>query len=51
MSVYGFAKNERENIASDELEDLRLIAAEFLAADEAGFDKIFAQRELQEIKP
>jgi len=49
--IYGFAKNERENIAADELEDLRIIAAEFLAADEAGFDEIVARQDLREIKP
>jgi hypothetical protein len=33
------------------LEDLRLIATEFLAANEAAFDRMVAQDELQEIKP
>jgi hypothetical protein len=49
--LYGFAKNERENIEPDELEDLRLIAADFLAANEAGLARIVAQDDLTEIKP
>jgi hypothetical protein len=49
--LYGFAKNERENIEPDELEDLRLIAASFLAATEAGFARLIVQEDLQEIKP
>ncbi len=49
--LYGFAKTERENIEPDELEDLRLIAAGFLAANEAGFARMIAQNDLQEIKP
>ena len=48
--VYGFAKSERENIESDELEDLRSIAADFLAANEAGLARIVEQDGLQEIK-
>ncbi len=47
--IYGFAKSERENVEPDELEDLRLIAANFLAADEDGLKRIIAQGELQEI--
>jgi hypothetical protein len=34
--VYGFAKSERENIEPDELADLRAIAADLLAANDAG---------------
>lgn len=49
--LYGFAKNERENIDPYELEDLRLIAADLLAANEAGFKQIVAQGDLTEIKP
>lgn len=49
--LYGFAKNERENIAPDELDDLRLIAADFLAADDAGFDRMVVEEDLQEITP
>lgn len=33
--LYGFAKNERDNIASDALTSLREIAAGFLDVDEA----------------
>ena len=34
MFVYGFAKNERDNIDPDELESLRDFAAGWLAADD-----------------
>jgi len=47
--LYGFAKSERENIEPDELEDLRLIAADFLAANDKEFERIIAQQDLQEI--
>ena len=49
--VHGFAKSERENIDAADLEDLRLIASDFLAADDKGFERITAQQDLQEIKP
>jgi len=47
--LYGFAKSERENVEPKELADLRLIAAEFLAADEDEFAEIISQEDLQEI--
>lgn len=49
--VYGFAKSERENIEPDELEDLRTIAADLLAANDAGLARMLAEDELQEIEP
>ena len=49
--LYGFAKSERENIEASDLEDLRLIASDFLAADDKDFERITAQQDLQEIKP
>lgn len=49
--LYGFAKSERENIEPDELGDLRVIAADFLAANEAGFAQMIVQQGLQEIEP
>ncbi len=49
--LYGFAKSERENIEAADLEDLRLVAADFLAADDEGFERITAQQDLQEITP
>ncbi len=49
--LYGFAKSERENINPDELEDLRLIAADFSAANDAGLGRIVDQEDLTEIKP
>lgn len=47
--VYGFAKNERENIEPDELEDLRSIAADLLAADVLAITVMVANGELQEV--
>jgi len=49
--LYGFAKSERENIEPDELRALLSIAAEFLAADDEGFDRIVVRDRLKEIKP
>ena len=49
--LYGFAKSERENIEAADLADLGLIAADFLAADDKGFERIIAQEELQEVTP
>lgn len=48
--LYGFAKNERHNIQSNELDALRSIAADFLAAGEDGFARIVDREGLQEIE-
>lgn len=48
--VYGFAKNERDNIEPDELEDLRVIAADLLAGNDAELARMIAADELQEIE-
>ena len=34
--VYGFAKNDRENLRRDELKAFRMLAGEMLGLDEAG---------------
>jgi hypothetical protein len=47
--LYGFAKNERDNIASDELRSLREIAAGFLDADEASVAQALNDGTLLEI--
>jgi hypothetical protein len=49
--LYGFAKNERGNIDSDELATLRDIAAAWLAADTEQIEKAIAERVLQELEP
>jgi len=49
--LYGFAKSEREDIEPDERRALLSIAAEFLAADDEGFDRIIVRDRLEEIKP
>lgn len=47
--LYGFAKNERENIDRDELLTFREIAADLLAADPAKIRKAIEEGVLQEI--
>jgi len=47
--IYGFAKNERDNIAPDELKSLREIAAGFLEADEAKLAQAISDGTLAEV--
>ena len=47
--LYGFAKSERENIEENELEALRVVAAEVLVRDDAALERAKAEGELQEI--
>jgi hypothetical protein len=47
--LYGFAKNERENIGSDELLTLREIGAAWLAADAARIAQALKDEALQEV--
>ena len=47
--VYGFAKNERDNIENTELADWRLQAADWLAADDDVLALEIAQDGLKEI--
>jgi hypothetical protein len=47
--LYGFAKNERENIEPDELATLREIGAAWLAADDAKITRSLEERILEEI--
>jgi hypothetical protein len=48
--LYGFAKNERENIDNDELATLREIAAAWLTADPAQIERAIAEGTLQEVE-
>ena len=48
--LYGFAKNDRENIESDELLSFRQIAEKLLAADEAKIREDLETGTLQEIE-
>lgn len=50
MILYGFAKNERENIDNDELATLREIAAAWLTADPAQIERAIAEGTLQEVE-
>lgn len=47
--LYGFAKNERENIEDNELEALRVVAADMLVRDDAALERAKAEGEIQEI--
>lgn len=47
--LYGFAKNERDNISSDELLTAREIASCWLAADAKQIAHALAEGELQEV--
>ena len=47
--LYGFAKNERENISSDELAVLKQVAAMWLSADEARVALGLTEGEIQEV--
>lgn len=47
--LYGFAKNERENIGSDELTTLKEIAAAWMAADAAKISRALGEGELHNV--
>ncbi|MDR2154698.1 MAG: type II toxin-antitoxin system RelE/ParE family toxin [Burkholderiaceae bacterium] len=47
--LYGFAKNDRDNINDDELESLRTIGAHWLAASPAVVEQALTDGDLQEI--
>jgi len=47
--LYGFAKNERDNIDSDELQVFRAIGANWLAANAATITQAIEDGDLQEI--
>lgn len=47
--LYGFAKNERENIEDDELQTLRDIAADYLKQGDTALDAAVGEGQLQEI--
>lgn len=47
--LYGFAKSERENIEPDELEDLRLLARDWLQADTQRIAAALGGGALQEV--
>jgi hypothetical protein len=49
--LYGFAKNERDNIDSDELATLRDIAPVWLVADAAEIERAITEGVLQELEP
>jgi hypothetical protein len=48
--LYGFAKNERDNVDSDELRALKLLAQSYLGMGEATIDRLVEAAELIEVK-
>lgn len=48
--VYGFAKNERDNIREDELNDFKKLAKSLLEAEETGLGSALELGELTEVK-
>jgi hypothetical protein len=46
---YGFAKNERDNIDDRELNDLKILARQFLALSDAQIATALAEAELREV--
>lgn len=48
--LYGFAKNERESIEPDELEDLRLVARGWLDAASERIDAALKDSAIQEVR-
>ena len=47
--VYGFAKNDRENLPWNELEAFRMLAGEMLELDEAGLGAALANGTIIEV--
>ena len=47
--LYGFAKNEKENISEDELDDLKKLTSLLLRYDDGELEKAMAARELIEV--
>jgi hypothetical protein len=45
----GFAKNEKDNIAADELNALRQIAADLLSASHHGLERMISEERLTEL--
>lgn len=48
--LYGFAKNQRDNIDDKELKALKLLAAQLLGYDHKALEKAVKARELIEVK-
>jgi hypothetical protein len=49
MFLYGFAKNERDNIGARELADLKVLAGRFLSMTEAEIELALRENELKEL--
>lgn len=47
--LFGFAKNERDNVSPDQLADLKAIAADILNRSDDGLDDDMAAKRLQEV--
>ncbi len=49
--LYGFAKNERDNIGPDELAELRRVGQNWLGASEQTICEALEEEKLQEVNP
>ncbi len=49
VSIFGFAKSERDNVRPDELESLRELGASWLKGDDEAIDKAIADEALREV--
>ena len=47
--VYGFAKNERDQIGPDDLEFWRKVAGAFVAMDDARLQKLLSEQDIMEV--
>jgi hypothetical protein len=47
--VYGFAKNDKDNIENQEMQALKKLAAVLLGMDVIAINKLLADKELKEI--
>ena len=47
--MYGFAKNEKDNIDPDEVDALRMLATRLLGATDASFEAMIVDQKLTEV--
>jgi hypothetical protein len=48
--LFGFAKNERDNVDGDELDELKAVARRFLALSEDQIEALIAAHEMMEVR-
>ncbi len=47
--IYGFAKNEQDNVSASDLRLLKRLAKNYLQEDESALQRLMGDRELQEV--